>query len=91
MNDANSERLRPLEDFTLADLEAIRLILRGDSVIDWRKLDLTGDDDVREFLRLAAEIPLAPEVQEFALSEANQALLELKTGNVRGAKVLRID
>ena len=50
MNDANSERLKALEDFTLADLEAIRLILRGDSVIDWRKLDLTGDDDVREFL-----------------------------------------
>ena len=47
-------------------------------------------DDVREFLRLAAEIPLAPQVQEFALSEANQALLELKTGGVRGAKVLRI-
>ncbi len=50
MNDANSERLKPLEDFTLADLEALRLILRGDSVIDWRKLDLTGDEDVREFL-----------------------------------------
>jgi len=48
-------------------------------------------DDVRDFLRLAAEIPLAPEVQEFALSEANQALLELKSGNVRGAKVLRIE
>ncbi len=47
--------------------------------------------DVREFLQLAAEIPLKPEVQEFGLEEANQALLELKTGKIRGAKVLRIE
>jgi propanol-preferring alcohol dehydrogenase len=47
-------------------------------------------DDVREFLRLAAEIPLKPEFQEFALEEANQALGELRTKGVRGAKVLRI-
>jgi uncharacterized protein (TIGR04552 family) len=47
---SDSERLKPLEEFSLADLEAVRLILRGDSVIDWRKLDFTGDDDVRDFL-----------------------------------------
>ncbi len=46
--------------------------------------------DVREFLELAAEIPLLPEVEEFALEDANLALLELKTRRVRGAKVLRI-
>ena len=46
--------------------------------------------DVQEFLRLAAEIPIKAEVQEYALEEANQALLELRTGNTRGAKVLRI-
>jgi propanol-preferring alcohol dehydrogenase len=46
--------------------------------------------DVREFLRLAAEIPLKPEVQEFELAQANRALVELKTGDVRGAKVLRV-
>jgi len=46
--------------------------------------------DVREFLELAAEIPLKPEVQEFALEEANQALVELKAGKIRGAKVLRV-
>jgi len=46
--------------------------------------------DVREFLELAAEIPLRPEFQEFNLSEANQALLELKTRRIRGAKVLRV-
>jgi propanol-preferring alcohol dehydrogenase len=47
--------------------------------------------DVSEFLELAAEIPIKPEVQEFALEDANQALVELKTRKIRGAKVLRID
>lgn len=47
--------------------------------------------DVSEFLRLAAEIPIKPEVQEFTLKEANKALVELKEGKIRGAKVLRID
>jgi propanol-preferring alcohol dehydrogenase len=46
--------------------------------------------DVAEFLALAAEIPIRPEVQEFPLEEANKALLELKTRKIRGAKVLRI-
>jgi propanol-preferring alcohol dehydrogenase len=47
--------------------------------------------DVREFLELAAEIPIKPEVQEFRLEDANQALLELRSRKVRGAKVLRVD
>jgi propanol-preferring alcohol dehydrogenase len=47
--------------------------------------------DVREFLELASEKSIKPEVQEYALSDANQALVELKQGEIRGAKVLRID
>jgi propanol-preferring alcohol dehydrogenase len=46
--------------------------------------------DVSEFLKLAAEIPITPEVQEFPLEEANTALVELKERKIRGAKVLRI-
>lgn len=46
--------------------------------------------DVREFLRLAAEIPLKAEVQEYPLEEANRALTEMKAGIIRGAKVLRV-
>ena len=46
--------------------------------------------DVSEFLQLAAEIDIRPEVQEFALEDANQALVELKTRRIRGAKVLKI-
>jgi alcohol dehydrogenase, propanol-preferring len=46
--------------------------------------------DVSEFLLIAAEIPIKPEVQTYALENANQALLELKNRQVRGAKVLII-
>jgi propanol-preferring alcohol dehydrogenase len=47
--------------------------------------------DISEFMELAAAIPIKPEVQEFALEEANKALVELKEAKIRGAKVLRID
>ncbi|MDH7513096.1 MAG: zinc-dependent alcohol dehydrogenase family protein [Clostridiales bacterium] len=46
--------------------------------------------DVAEFLELAAEIPLKPEVEVYPLEEANKALLEIKERKIRGAKVLRI-
>lgn len=47
--------------------------------------------DVTEFLVLAAEMGITPEVEEFALEDANRALLELKTRKIRGAKVLRVE
>ena len=47
--------------------------------------------DVSELLALAAEIPLAPETQEFPLEAANDALRELKARRIRGAKVLRVE
>ena len=46
--------------------------------------------DAQEFLALAAEIPIIPEVQEFRLEEANQALILLKQGKIQGAGVLRM-
>jgi propanol-preferring alcohol dehydrogenase len=46
--------------------------------------------DAQEFLPLAAEIPILPEVQEFKLEEANQALILLKQGRIQGAGVLRM-
>ncbi|MGQ9637349.1 MAG: zinc-dependent alcohol dehydrogenase family protein [Thermodesulfobacteriota bacterium] len=46
--------------------------------------------DAQEFLSLAAEIPILPEVQEFKLEEANRALSLLKQGRIRGSAVLRI-
>jgi propanol-preferring alcohol dehydrogenase len=47
--------------------------------------------DVRTFLSLAAEAGIRPEIQEYPLEAANQALVELRQGKIRGAKVLRIN
>jgi len=47
--------------------------------------------DIEEFLALAAQIPIIPEVEEYPLADANRALAELKAGIIRGAKVLRMD
>ena len=47
--------------------------------------------DVREFLDLAAEANIKPEFQEYELKDANGALIEMKQGKIRGAKVLCIN
>lgn len=46
--------------------------------------------DIEEFLPIAACIPLRVEVQSYELEQANQALLDLRAGHVRGAKILKI-
>lgn len=46
--------------------------------------------DAEEFLALATQMQIEPEIQEFKLEEANEALVELKSGRIRGAKVLRV-
>src|SRR5262245_55377805 len=46
-----SPRLKPLDDFSLHDVESLRLILRGGSVIDWHRLNFDDHEDVRAFIR----------------------------------------
>ncbi len=46
--------------------------------------------DVEEFLALASEIRMKPDVEVFSLEDANRALRELKERKIRGAKVLSI-
>lgn len=46
--------------------------------------------DVSAFLQLAAEVPIKPHVEVFALEEANRALIELKARRIHGAKVLAV-
>jgi propanol-preferring alcohol dehydrogenase len=46
--------------------------------------------DVGEFLRLAASIPIKPDVEIYPFEEANQALMDLKHKHVKGAKVLLV-
>ena len=47
--------------------------------------------DVRDFIKLAAAVPLKPAIECFPLEAANQALMELKNRKIRGAKVLQVD
>jgi propanol-preferring alcohol dehydrogenase len=44
--------------------------------------------DIAEFLEIAASIPIRPKVTTYRLEDANQALLELRAGGTKGAKVL---
>ena len=46
--------------------------------------------DVREFLALAADTGILPEVREVPLEDANTAILDIKRGIGRGARVLRV-
>ena len=47
-------------------------------------------EDAREFLQLAAEIPLSTQVDEYPLIEANEALVALQRGTTRGTPVLTV-
>ncbi|NIN37574.1 MAG: zinc-binding alcohol dehydrogenase family protein [Gammaproteobacteria bacterium] len=45
-------------------------------------------EDIRAFLETAAAIPIRPEVTTYPLEDANTALVELRQGKIKGAKVL---
>jgi len=47
--------------------------------------------DAKEFMQLAAQIPVKTEVQAFPLEEANRVLLMLKRSEIKGAAVLVIE
>lgn len=44
--------------------------------------------DIKDFLKLAASMPIRPEVRTYKLEQANEALRTLKAGHIRGALVL---
>ncbi|MEK6481885.1 zinc-dependent alcohol dehydrogenase family protein [Catalinimonas sp. 4WD22] len=46
--------------------------------------------DGQEYLRLAPQVPIRTEIQIYTLAQANEALSDLRTGNVQGAAVLKI-
>ena len=50
MNQSLSPRFPTLDDLSLADLEGIRLLLRGGSVIDWYRLNFESEEAIRSFL-----------------------------------------
>jgi propanol-preferring alcohol dehydrogenase len=44
--------------------------------------------DIEEFLKLAEKIEIKPEIEIYSLHEANEAIVSLKEGKIRGAKVI---
>jgi propanol-preferring alcohol dehydrogenase len=64
-------------------------ILWGERVV--RSVANLTRRDAEEFLALAPRIPVRTEVETFALLQANEALERLRSGQVRGAAVLRCD
>lgn len=56
-----------------------------------RSVTANTRQDAVELLQLAARIPIIPQVREFRLEEANQALMELKRDQINGSGVLIVD
>src|SRR5438445_6455874 len=48
------------ESWSLGDLERMRLVLRGGSIIDWRRLHFQSKEDVDHYLRLCLFEPDDP-------------------------------
>lgn len=68
-----------LRSMKISDLEAIRLVLEGDSVIDWFRLDFTSMEEVELFLRVngydihsAADLRRLSKIQREAVAYLEQ-------------------
>lgn len=46
------DRIKTLDELDLMDVGALRLVLQGTSVIDWRRVDFANEEQVRAFLRV---------------------------------------
>ena len=52
LNGLSPEEALYISKMTISDLEAIRLVLQGNSVIDWFRLDFRTDDEIELFLKV---------------------------------------
>lgn len=77
----NAIHLDRIPEFDYADLWLERQIR---SVANFTRRD------AQEFLALAAEIPIRTAVQAYRLDQANEAMADLKAGNVSGAAALHV-
>ena len=71
-------RLKRLSDFNLHDLETVRLILQGGSVIDWHRLNVTDQDQVQRFIRNHELDPGSPEDRAHMVHIQQQAVAYLR-------------
>jgi propanol-preferring alcohol dehydrogenase len=71
----------------MSDIPSFRYRLLWEERVVRSVANLTRHD-AREFLALAAEIPIRTHVREYALQQANEALDDLRRGRLSGAAVL---
>lgn len=58
--DISLERQLSLHDIRLSDLEAVRLLLRGGSIVDWYRLNFKNVEEIEAFLRVNRHDPQDP-------------------------------
>ncbi len=83
----NAIRKEPGDQDLLSSLDYTRHLWREKSI---KSVANVTREDVRSLLDLAARIPLVPNVIEYRLEQAQDALLAIKSGNITGAGVLRM-
>ena len=71
----SAPEFRSLSDFTLADLEGIRVLLRGGSVVDWHRLNFVDESEARAFVR-AQEIELDEEPDAARAEQVKDAAIK---------------
>lgn len=81
----NAIRKESTDQSALSDLDYARDLWMEKQIVSVANVTRA---DISEFLALAAEIGIRPEIQVFPLEQANRALLELHQRKIRGAKVL---
>lgn len=72
------EGLRSLNQFELHDVDAVRLILRGGSVIDWHRLNLTSAEQATKFIRDHEIDPNDPDDSKYISEVRDQAIAYLR-------------
>lgn len=70
--------VRTVQEMGLKELERIRLILRGGSVIEWRRLHFTTRDEVDRFLRLCQIDTTRPHDEAWARTVLADAVAYLR-------------
>lgn len=78
MNDQAVGRLKRLDEFTLMELEAVRLVLRGDSIIDWHRMHFGDEAEARAFLVTQEFRPDEPADRSRLESIKNEAIAYLR-------------
>lgn len=70
---------KEIKEFNLHDLEMVRIILRGGSVLDWQRLNITSEKEAYELLKVNEIDPNDPFDIEYVEAVKQEAIDYLKT------------